>query len=531
MPENYAGSKMMKRVIELIRVSTEGQAGPDRAGIAAQRAANRRTATHNGLEIVRTIEISDVSGAAVLRSPGMQELLKLIESVDIQGVVAKEFSRLMRPDNFADYALLQAFADTATVLYLPDGPIDLGSKSGRLFGPLRAAIAGLERTEILERVWAAKEEKRRAGKHPQSQIALPYGVGYERRNNRWYFKDEASKVLTAFRSFLSGETSYTEVGREVGINPFSLRVILRNPIYTGWRVYSKRRDPSPKAMRTRSDGRQADRPKIQREPEDIIRVKVLDPLLSIEDFERVQQILNLKKQNHWRARPDHQRRFTYSGFLKCAVCGNLVYTHASKNRDWYVCKARTWPERILRQKKSLPPCTNQYMRRERLESNLDTIFSERLTNRGILDRIALELLERSGSPTSMKDRSRLQRIQRRLQNKRKRLLDAYFDELLARAELDHRLKEMRAEEHLCEQDLQSTESATPKVSAAELAKILEPLTDWEFLSRNEKRLLLQTVIPEIHIENYGVTKLALLLPDRHRDEITHTDKDSWPRRA
>jgi DNA invertase Pin-like site-specific DNA recombinase len=143
---------MMKRVIELIRVSTEGQAGPDRAGIPAQSASNLRTAGQYGLEIVRTIEISDVSGAAVLRSPEMQELLRLIESADIHGVVAKEFSRLMRPENFADYALLQAFVDTATVLYLPDGAIDFRSKSGRLFGTLRAAIAGLERTEILERV-------------------------------------------------------------------------------------------------------------------------------------------------------------------------------------------------------------------------------------------------------------------------------------------------------------------------------------------------------------------------------------------
>ena len=139
----------MKNVIELIRVSTEGQAAEDRAGIPAQRAANRRTAAQNGLKIARTIEIADVSGAAVLRSPEMQELLRLIESPEIHGVVVKEFSRLMRPENFADYALLQAFADTATVLYLPEGPIDFRSKYGRLFGALRAAIAGLERTEIL----------------------------------------------------------------------------------------------------------------------------------------------------------------------------------------------------------------------------------------------------------------------------------------------------------------------------------------------------------------------------------------------
>ena len=48
--------------------------------------------------------------------------------------MAREFSRLMRPENFADYALLQAIADFRTVLYLPEGPIDLNSKTGRLMG-------------------------------------------------------------------------------------------------------------------------------------------------------------------------------------------------------------------------------------------------------------------------------------------------------------------------------------------------------------------------------------------------------------
>src|SRR5438067_7181876 len=110
---------MSKRAIELIRVSTKLQAGEDRAGIPAQRAANRRTAQAYGLEIVRSIEISDVSGAAVLMAPEMQELLRLIADPHVHGVVAKEFSRLMRPENFSDYALLQAFVDTRTILYLP----------------------------------------------------------------------------------------------------------------------------------------------------------------------------------------------------------------------------------------------------------------------------------------------------------------------------------------------------------------------------------------------------------------------------
>ena len=115
----------MKNALELIRVSTQNQASDNRAGIPAQRETNRRTANANGLTIVRTIEIVDVSGAAVLSSPEMQELLRLMESPDIHGVVTKEFSRLIRPEKFTDYVLLQQFIDTHTVLYLPDGPIDL----------------------------------------------------------------------------------------------------------------------------------------------------------------------------------------------------------------------------------------------------------------------------------------------------------------------------------------------------------------------------------------------------------------------
>ena len=116
---------MSKRVIELIRVSTQGQAGSDRAGIPAQREINRRTAKTFDLKIVETIEIVDVSGALVLSSPKMHALLRLIESPDIEGVVTKEFSRLIRPDKFTDLALLETFIETKTVLFLPDsgGPL------------------------------------------------------------------------------------------------------------------------------------------------------------------------------------------------------------------------------------------------------------------------------------------------------------------------------------------------------------------------------------------------------------------------
>jgi hypothetical protein len=139
---------------------------------------NRRSATQHGLEIVQTIEITDLSGTAVLRSRGMQELLRLMASPDIHGVVAKEFSRLMRPENFSDYALLQHLIDTRTILYLPDGPLDFASEAGKLLGGIRALIAGQERREMLRRLQDAKEAMRRVGKHPGGSTTLPYAVGY-----------------------------------------------------------------------------------------------------------------------------------------------------------------------------------------------------------------------------------------------------------------------------------------------------------------------------------------------------------------
>jgi DNA invertase Pin-like site-specific DNA recombinase len=316
----------MRRVIELLRVSTEAQAGTDRAGLPAQKAANLATAKAHGLTIVRTIAMADVSGAAVLRAPEMQELLKLIENPEIEGVVAKEFSRLMRPENYGDFAILQAFAETSTILYLPEGPMDFRNKTGRLMGTIRAAIAGLEISEIKERTWAAKESMRRAGKFPSADILLPFGVGYDRADEKWYYKPEAEKVAEVFRRFLAGQTNYDALSEFLGLSRGSVKNILMNPIFTGWRVIDQKRDVSVSSRTCRAGGRQGDRPKIDRSPEEVIRVKVIeDGLVSESDFRRVQCLIEQKASRNLRMRTK-VGHFTYNGFLWCAKCGDRLHT-------------------------------------------------------------------------------------------------------------------------------------------------------------------------------------------------------------
>jgi DNA invertase Pin-like site-specific DNA recombinase len=503
---------MSKNVIELIRVSTEGQAACDRAGIAAQRAANQRTAAQYGLQIIKTIEITDVSGTAVLRSPEMQKLLRLIESPDIHGVVAKEFSRLMRPENFADYALLQHFIDTTTVLYLPDGPLDFASEAGKLLGGIRALIAGQERREMLRRLHDAKEAIRRAGKNAGGASVLPYGVGYS-KDRGWHYTPEIGKVKRAFQMFLGGETSYQRIGRELNVPRQNVRYVMENPVYTGWRVYDKRRDPSPEAYVPRPDGRQGYRRKIRRPADQVIRVRILDPIISEADFARVQEIIETKRQRHWRTREEAPNRYTYNGFLTCGDCGELIYTHTSKH-DFYFCKSRHPRERRRRDLRGLMPCKNKYMLRKKLEPKIDHVLTNILSEKGFLGRIVSEHNERSQSRAPEVDQAASTAKIHALRQKRQRVLETFFDGKINKQERDYVVEEIEKEILVYERLLLQSADEPMRSGGLDLDTVLafvEPFAEWAFLNRDDKRRLLGSLCPDISVSHYEIKDLQLNL--------------------
>jgi len=501
----------MKSVIELIRVSTSEQAGEDRAGIPAQREVNRRTARAYGLAIVRTIEIVDVSGAGVLMSPQMQALLRLIEDPEIHGVVAREFSRLMRPENFADFGLLQRFIETNTVLYLPDGPIDFSSNMGRFMGAIRAAVAGLERREIVERMMHAKEAMRLEGKHPGGLSNLPLGVGYTKEHG-WFYTAEAEKVKQAFAMFLGTRISYTEIGQKLNLPRTDVQFILRNPIYTGWRVYDQKRDRSAAGYVAKPDGRQGYRRKIARAPEEVIRKKVLDGLVSEEDFARVQQLVELKRSKHWRVRPETTHRYTYNGHLVCAACKELLYTHSAKH-DYYLCKTRHTRERRRREARGLAACDNRYMMRERLEPAIDRLLGERLQEPEFLRRI-IEEYEATFERPQISNDSAPQAKLKMLEEKRQRVLESFFDGVITKADRDERVAAIDRDVEAY-RGLLVASAAVPRLQrldAGMVLEIVEPFAEWEFLGREDRRMLLATLCPEISVYRYAVRSLTLALP-------------------
>jgi DNA invertase Pin-like site-specific DNA recombinase len=502
---------MTKKAIELVRVSTEGQAAEDRAGIPAQRAANKRTALQYGLTIIKTIEIIDVAGTAVLRSPGMQELLRLMESSDVHGVIAKEFSRLMRPENFSDYALLQHFIETKTFLYLPDGPLDFSSEAGKLLGGIRALIAGQERREMLRRLQDAKEAMRRAGKNAGGASVLPYGVGYSKVRG-WYYTPEIEKVKRAFQLFLGDETSYERIGRELNIPRQNIRFILMNPIYVGRRVYRERRDPSPEAYVPRPNGCQGYRKKMNRSPEETFEVRVLDPIISEDVFARVQEIIESNRQRRSRARATSANRYLYNGFLSCGQCTEPVYTHASQ-QDYYVCKSHHPRERRKRALDGLQPCANRFMLRKKLEPRIDHVLAEMLWEPDFLRRVVDEYNDTFRRvPVAEFDHLAITAKIQALRGKKERVLETFFDGIINKQERDLRVEEIQREITTYELMLLHAADGPPRAQGADLDRVLalvEPFAEWEFLDREARRTLLSQLRPKISVFQYTIKDLTL----------------------
>jgi DNA invertase Pin-like site-specific DNA recombinase len=508
----------MKKVIELIRVSTMKQAADDRASIPAQRTVNRRTSLQYGLEIVHSIKIADVSGASVLLAPEIHELVRMMQSPGIDGVVAREFSRLMRPENFTDYALLQAFSDSKTILYLPEGPIDLNSKTGRLLGTIRAAIAGMERTELLERVWSAKEEKRRRGELAQSRVVLPFGIGYE-AGQGFYYKPETERVREAFRQFRAGNQSYSKLAQMVGVTPRGMHTIMRNPIWYGWRVIDKRRDQSSGGKYPGANGRQSDRRKVARSAEEVIRVQVIEtPLITQAEFEAVQQMMDLKQQKHWRSETDYEHRFTYNGFLTCSTCGEVVHT-ALARRDYYACKGR----------RANHTCQTKYMGRERLEAVLDGLFADRLCQPSFLEQCVKALSGRSAQKDSAIEIQRATAEIKALQRKRERVIDSFVEGVILPVERDRRLTAINDGLRLTQATL-AREAVETTIDTGKLIDAFTPLAEWAYWTREQKRMVLATLIPEIRVSDYVIESLGLS-PTLFSNEDNRRGRDSSPPRA
>ena len=500
------------KAIEFLRVSTEEQGAEDRAGLPRQKVANATTIKKHGLSITRTITITDVSGTSVMQTPEVQELLGLIRSDEIKGIVIADLDRLMRIDDLRDFALLQHIRETNTLIFLPDQVIDLNTQSGLLLGSFQAIISGNELTQIKKRMLDAKEIKRRQGEHPNNLKSLPMGVRYDYLDRRYFYTDEVRIVQLLFKYFVQdGIINYRELERRTGIHHRTIFNLLRNELYIGFRLYTEKRGPE-KAVKP--DGRQGDRKKVKRSPDEVIRVSVIEkPAVDEELFWRAQEIIRAKNRSFHSIRSKPGQRFLYSGFLVCGVCGEKIYSTSggcNHQKDYYYCRSKNYRWSKIRAEKK---CPSHYLSKAEVESTVTSFISERLTNKDYLKRMMHLTLSSEGWKDARPEIDQLSKLIHNTEAKQSRLLDLYVDKAIPKDTLDKKAHDLNKELAVLRMRLRSckgTQQLRDRIKSGDtIGKIVTTLVEFPFWTASQKRSFLRSQLPKIFIKREGVSGFTL----------------------
>jgi DNA invertase Pin-like site-specific DNA recombinase len=439
---------MAPKVKGLIRVSTLEQAGDDRGGMLRQRQAINVTVERCGLDCVEIVELEGVSGTQVRHNAKIQQLLKEIESREIAGVVVADLDRLMRPATGEDYALLDPFIRAKATVYASGWEFNFGTPAGKLVANIVLGVAGFEREMILMRTQDSIRELCLAGRHPFGAKLLPRGITYDRKAGAWGINEQIAPVLEAFRLIdEEGVSSIAEVSRRTGINERALHNLIRNPLYSGWRVYDMGRE----ATKVVSKNGKPYKRKTPLPEAEVIRVKVLVPApVTEERFARVQAILEATFKSWHGARED---RPVYNMLRSVAFCGCCEPRAGEPERRLYFSQDLRRPnlmgyyycKRKHKRRDELPICTAPNQSKADLDAVTAAFITECLTKavflRAIIEHSEAAHLANVAQPELAKTDSTT------FETRRRRLRDGLEEGLISVAELKERLARIDAEEN------------------------------------------------------------------------------------
>jgi site-specific DNA recombinase len=457
--------------------------------------------------------------------PEVQELLSRIESREIKGVVVADPDRLLRPDNFNDFAMLQYFIDTNTLIFTSDQIIDLNTQGGFVLSGVQAILSGNELKQIKRRTQEAKEVKRKRGEHPNGPQTLPLGVGYK-KDKGFYYDDDVHKIGDLFCLFYyQGIHNYRELERLTGIHHRTIPNLLKNELYIGYRKYDQKRSSE---KRIKPDGRQADKRKVKREPDEIIRIKVIDdPIIDERVFREVQEIMANRRRDFHRKRSAKGERFLYSGFLRCGHCGQKIYsTSGGRNhkKDYYYCCTKNY---IFRKKNGPSSCASKYISKEMIEHTITSFITKTLTQQDYLKKIIGCARSKSKHKDLEAELRSISNAIKNIEKKRAKIIDLYSDDLFTREELGKKVDELNDEVErlkMRQSKIQrSLQSADGDAVEKNIRLIISTVAEFEHWAPKRKRAFLRSQMPEFAVTNEGITGVTF----NFCKPGNRTGKDSW----
>ena len=329
------------RVALYIRWSTEDQS--DGTTLAVQQDGCQHYVMSQGWRVTPSlIFVDDGYSGGTLDRPKMDELRLAVKAGEVDCVVVYKIDRLSRSVMDTVNLVLGEW-EGRTYLKSAREPIDTTTAMGKQFFYMLVSYAEWERAVIRERTHSGKLRRAKEGKNSGG----PCPLGYRRTNQPGILEidpEKAEIVKRIFRMYLEevGAYSIADTFNREGIpSPTGLQwqmnsilKMLKNPVYIGRVVYGKL-TTNPRRQRDKSE------PWFLKNPDPIEAEAQFPAIISEEDFERVQALLDKRNPNKTGVRA-LSSDYLLSGLLRCE-CGGAMASHSSyrgtkKLYSYYYCQ-------------------------------------------------------------------------------------------------------------------------------------------------------------------------------------------------
>lgn len=363
-----------------IRVSTERQV-EEGFSLEAQHDLLMELLEKKGMELYRVYSDPGISGKTMKKRPSMQMMLADMKAGKFEAILVHKLDRLSRNlgDMYEFIASVNKLNIRLVIASLGSEEIDTSSPMGKAFLYFNGIFAEIYSDNLREETLKGLTKKMSNGGTHMSKAPL----GYDFDDNRKLIinEREAEYIRMIYKMYLEGigvvsiakhMNGYSR-GKEGGVwDSKYIRIVLKNPTYTGHNHF---------------------KPDAWTEDKRIITKGEHEPLISIEDFEKVQGMIERRSLGHM-SKTSHD--YPYGGIVRCAECGaTYIGNSTSKKTENGTIIYRSYR------------CRNNYSNNTCSAKGI----SERLLNTIVFERLMIagdKITERK-SPQAKKDKRQLQK--------------------------------------------------------------------------------------------------------------------------
>lgn len=297
-----------------------------------------------------------VSGETIDNRPVMLQLMKLLETGTIEGVLVIEPQRLSRGDLEDCGRIINVFRYTNTLVVTPPKTYDLTEEYDRKFFEMELTRGNdyLEYTKrILNRgrVASVKNGHFIGSVPPYGYRKVKIGTGKDAYHTLEIIPEEADALRLMYQMYLDGN-GFTNIAKQLdslGIHPrksvhwspAAISDMLENPVYIGkvrWNYF--------KTVKKISDGKIVKSRPINRNDDDVILVDGMHEAIIDENmFQAVQE----RRGNTPKIKRFNELQNPFAGLLYCSTCGTAMsykkFYQSNKSHtvcESMICNKQSW---------------------------------------------------------------------------------------------------------------------------------------------------------------------------------------------